>query len=50
MSAELLAFLMTALSQVLVMEDALGVEAGHKEARELVAQLIQRARGRHARD
>jgi AcrR family transcriptional regulator len=49
-SAELLAFLMTALSQVLVMEDALGVEAGHKEARELVARLIERARSGRARD
>ncbi|HVV75453.1 MAG TPA: TetR/AcrR family transcriptional regulator [Mycobacteriales bacterium] len=43
---ELVAFLMTALAQVLVMEDALGVETGHKEARELVAGLLDRAEQR----
>ncbi|MGN6473194.1 MAG: TetR/AcrR family transcriptional regulator [Mycobacteriales bacterium] len=42
-SPEVVAFLMTALAQVLVMEDALGVEAGHKEARELIARLIEPA-------
>lgn len=42
-SPEVVAFLMTALAQVLVMEDALGVEAGHKEVRELIAALIERA-------
>jgi TetR/AcrR family transcriptional regulator len=41
LSPGLLAFLMTALAQVLVMEDALGVETGHKEARELIARLIE---------
>ncbi len=40
---ESLAFFMTALAQMLVMEDALGVEGGHKEARELIARLIERA-------
>jgi AcrR family transcriptional regulator len=43
LSPELLAFLMTALAQMLVMEDALGVETGHKDARELIARLIERA-------
>jgi hypothetical protein len=33
---------MTALAQMLVMEDALGVGSGHKEARELIARLIER--------
>jgi AcrR family transcriptional regulator len=40
---EALAFFMTALAQVFVMEDALGIEGGHKDARELVARLIERA-------
>jgi AcrR family transcriptional regulator len=43
LSPELLAFLMTALAQMLVMEDALGVETGHKDARELIARLLDRA-------
>jgi hypothetical protein len=42
-SPEAVAFLMTALSQVLVMEDALGIETGHKEARELIVRLIDQA-------
>ncbi|HVX70886.1 MAG TPA: TetR/AcrR family transcriptional regulator [Mycobacteriales bacterium] len=42
LTPELLAFLMTALAQMLVMEDALGVGSGHKEARELIARLIER--------
>jgi AcrR family transcriptional regulator len=43
LSPDLLAFLMTALAQMLVMEDALGIETGHKEAREMIARLIERA-------
>jgi AcrR family transcriptional regulator len=43
---ELLAFLMTALAQMLVMEDALGVESGHKEARELITRLLDRSSAR----
>jgi hypothetical protein len=43
---EALAFFMTALAQVFVMEDALGVESGHKEARELIARLIEHAGSR----
>lgn len=42
-SPEVLAFLMTALAQVLVMEDALGVESGHKEVRDLIARVIEQA-------
>jgi AcrR family transcriptional regulator len=43
LSPELLAFLMTALAQMLVMEDALGVESGHKDARDLITRLIDRS-------
>ncbi|HVS68034.1 MAG TPA: TetR/AcrR family transcriptional regulator [Mycobacteriales bacterium] len=43
-SSEVVAFMMTALAQMLVMEDALGIESGHKEAREVVARLIEKAR------
>ncbi len=42
LTPELMSFLMTAFAQVLVMEDALGVETGHKEARELIGRLIDR--------
>ncbi|HWC34420.1 MAG TPA: helix-turn-helix domain-containing protein [Mycobacteriales bacterium] len=45
-SPELVAFLMTALAQVLVMEEALGVETGHQDARELIARLVDRAAAR----
>jgi AcrR family transcriptional regulator len=45
-SPAVLAFLMTALAQVLVMEDALGVETGHKEVRELIARMIEKAGAR----
>jgi AcrR family transcriptional regulator len=45
-SPQLVAFLMTALAQVLVMEDALGVESAHQELREVVGRLIERAADR----
>jgi AcrR family transcriptional regulator len=38
--------LITGVSQILVMEEALGMSAGHAETRELVARLLQQFEGR----
>ena len=40
-----LLLLVTAVSQILVLEDALGVTTGHAEVRDLVQQLIERYEG-----